>query len=160
MATFHNICLLFCLLKVFKFRHKWTHSCRTVLCHSEKVQGNNVLGRYYVWPIEWDSFINSQELRLYLCAFPWGVKKSVWIAERLEWPVEGRQKIQSTSTIPEKQEENVVTEFSSQKEYSIPTNSDLDEETDQPIFNFVNLEENNIPFLLMTMTLRSWVPSL
>lgn len=36
MATFHNICLLFCLLKVFKFRHKWTHSCRTVLGHSEK----------------------------------------------------------------------------------------------------------------------------
>ena len=95
-----------------------------------------------------------------MCAFPWGVKKSVWIAERLEWPGEGRQKIQSTSTIPEKQEENVVAEFSSQKEYSIPTNSDLDEETDQPIFNFVNLEENNIPFLLMTMTLRSWVPSL
>lgn len=66
----------------------------------------------------------------------------------------------STSSIPEKQEENVVTELSSQKEYSIPTNSDLDEETDQPIFNFVNLEENNIPFLLMTMSLRSWVPSL
>lgn len=53
-----------------------------------------------------------------------------------------------------------MTEFSSKKEYSIPTNSDLDEETDQPMFNFVNLEENNIPFLLMTMTLRSWVPSL
>lgn len=66
----------------------------------------------------------------------------------------------STNSIPEKQEENVVTELSSQKEYSIPTNSDLDEETDQPIFNFVNLEENNIPFLLMTMSLRSWVPSL
>lgn len=66
----------------------------------------------------------------------------------------------STSAIPEKQQENVVTELSGQKEYSIPTNSDLDEDTDQLMFNFVNLEENNIPFLLMTMTLRSWVPSL
>lgn len=67
---------------------------------------------------------------------------------------------ESTKVIPEKQEENIVTELSSQKEYSMPTNSDSAEETDQPMFNFVNLEENNIPFLLMSMTLKSWVPLL
>lgn len=67
---------------------------------------------------------------------------------------------ESTKVIPEKQEEKIVTELSSQKEYSMPTNSDSAEETHQPMFNFVNLEENNIPFLLMSLTLKSWVPLL
>lgn len=120
------------------------------------------MGRYFVWPIEWDSSSNLQELGPYLCVFPYGTKKSLWIPERLRWPVEDGQKDseESTKVIPEKQEENIETELSSQKEYSMPTNSDSAEETDQPMFNFVNLEDNNIPFLLMSMTLKSWVPLL